>query len=199
MRIHLLSAIAFLGAGCASPRGIAEGHYPTTIATEQSAVIDEIVERWYDNARSHPSCRSRRNLIQTPEGRLGIGELDFFARLRSPTVLVFSRPVLIEERTEFEADGHGSTYPEEYYTLYRFERATILYAQDSDYVRLWPTSFQLSESARGPRIPSDFVSSDRTYLLFANFIEYEPLLDALVVCELSDPATLPSILGDSAQ
>lgn len=200
--MHGLQAMAFAAisilAGCVHP---SDGRYPTDVAAEQAVTIDAIVERWYDNARSHPACRAQRNRIYSPEGRPRIGELDFFARLRSPVILVFSNPHRSQERVELEADGHGNTYPYEYHTFYHFGWARILYAKDSDYARIWPTEFQLSESAEVARIPSEFVAPESTYLLFANFIEYEnpPRLDALVVCELSNPSILPSILGVPAQ
>ncbi|HCK84719.1 MAG TPA: hypothetical protein DHW63_09455 [Hyphomonadaceae bacterium] len=198
----MILALALLSAGCAnSSRSVAEGLYRTTSATEQGAVIDEMVERWYDNARAYPSCRSRQNHIYADEGRgrESIGAQEFFARLRSPAIFVVSGPERVEERIDVEDGGHGDSYPYEYHTLYRFDRARILYAQDSDYARIWPISFQLSELAAAPRIPSDFVSANRSYLVFANFIEYEPRLDALVICELSDPATLPLILEQPTQ
>jgi hypothetical protein len=202
MRIVMILALALSSAGCAtSSRSVAEGLYRTIIATEQSAAIDEVVERWYDTARTHQSCRARQNHVYADEGRgqQRIGAQEFFARLRSPVIFVVSGPEPVEERIEFESGGHGDIYPYEHHTLYRFDRARILYAQDSDYVRIWPISLQLSELAEASRIPSDFVSADRSYLVFANFIEYEPRLDALVICELSDRATLPLILGQPTQ
>ena len=202
MRGLMILALALLSAGCAtSSRSVAEGLYRTTIATEQGAAIDEMVERWYDNARAHPSCRARQNYFYADEGRgqQSIGAQEFFARLRSPVIFVVSGPERVEERIEVEDGGHGDTYPYEYQTLYRFDQARLLYAQDSDYVRIWPISFQLSELAEASRIPSEFVNADRSYLVFANFIEYEPRLDALVICELSDRAALPLILGQPTQ
>jgi hypothetical protein len=202
MRSLMILALTLLNAGCAtSSRSVAEGLYRTTIATEQGAAIDEVVERWYDTARAHQSCRARQNHIYADEGRgqQSIGAQEFFARLRSPVIFLVPGPELVEERIEVEDGGHGDTYPYEYHTLYRFDRARILYAQDSDYVRIWPVTFQVSELAEASRIPSDFVSADQSYLVFANFIEYEPRLDALVICELSDRATLPLILGQPTQ
>lgn len=204
MRNHLLFvlALALSNVGCAgSSRNVAEGLYPTTLATEQGAAINAMVEHWYDNARAHPSCRARQNYFYADEGRgpRGVGEQEFFAQLRSPVIIVISGAQFLEERVEAWDDGYGEIVPREYHKLYRFGRARILYAEDSDYVRIWPAEFQLSELAEASRIPNDFVTASRSYLVFANLIEFQPNLDALVVCDLSDPTTLARIFGQPPQ
>lgn len=190
--ITLVTLLSIL-AGCAHP---SEGRHPSTIATAQATVVDDIVEGWYSRARSHPDCRLRLDRGDGPPE-----PYPHFARIRSPVLLVLSNPEIIGSRESCRiGDGHGGCDDLVLHTVVRFRSARILYAKDNEYAQIMPSEFVLTESLDARTIAREFIDDSRTYAVFANFIEFwrPPRLEAVAVCDLSDPQTLPALFGTSA-
>lgn len=197
--MRLFTAIVVLAcavvAACAPTRPMRR---PSLITEPQAIIVDGVVDRWFENALGHSDCRQVQTFVDEdePERR------SVFARLRSPVLLVISNPAQVDQYDnctwlEHENDCVGWNVV----TTFRFDSARILYARNSEDARDLPYDFKMWEGqmlgGEYPSVARDFMRPDRTYLVFANYIDFRgpPGIDADVVCELTNPNTLPAILG----
>ncbi len=171
---------------------------PSAIAEPQAIVVDEVVDRWFENALDHSECRQIQTFVDESEPE----PQSVFARLRSLVLLVISNPAQINRYEnctwlEHENDCRGWNVV----TTFQFSSARLLYTRNSEDARDLPNEFKMWEGqtlgGEYPNIARDFVRPDRTYAIFASYIDFRgpPGVDAYVVCDLTNPNTLPAILG----
>lgn len=190
-RVSLSVVVAFCVVllGCAHP---SDGLHPSTIEPTQADAIDRIVDGWYLNGLSHEACSAVRQPRFSPDEPEVLG---LFAGLRSPVILAFSSPQLKESRTVCMLVGEFECEVEAHVRTVSFRSSRILYAKDNEYASIFPPWFSITETAGGPGVS---IEHDHSYVVFANFIEYErpPNMRAMLVCDVSGASALGEIMTE---
>lgn len=175
--------------------------HASVIAPQQAEVTDRIVDQWYANATAHSECRVARAWSIT-DPHAGPRPQQHFARLRSPVLIIASEPaeVHVQARCELR-DEYGGCELSNSVATFSFRSARYFYVRNNEDAKDFPTEFIVEEAADRSRDASNFLKPDRTYAIFASYLDFHrpPHTQAFVVCDLSDPSTLPAILSVSQQ